>query len=497
MSDLLSPRAASERQLRPNQERAIERLREAIASGKRRPMLQGRTGIGKGVIAAKIAKRACAKGKRVAVIVPALSLIDQMVAVLEDEGIDCLGVMQGRHERTDSSQPVQVVSVQTLARRKRPDVDLVIVDEAHQLHKEIFAWMRDCPDVLFIGLSATPWSRGLGEYYDDLIIADVEPGDLSPVRVFAPSKPDLAAVRVVGGDYHEGDLAAACDKAPLIGDVVETWLARAAGRLTLVYGVNRAHAKHLQERFLEAGIGVAYVDGFTERAERERIFARFRAGEIKVICSVAALDVGLDLPMIACIVDARPTRSEIKFVQAIGRGLRRAEGKRDLLVRDHAGNHLRLGRVEDIHHDRLDAGEPRRKGRQEQRQRSALLPRLCDDCKGVLPARATRCPECGTIGEARTDIEHRDGELVELGSGATSSVSPSIADMARFYGELRFVAWKKGHRDGWIYHKFRERFGVWPDDPRVRCAMMREPCLKTRNWLKSRAIAYARRVARG
>jgi superfamily II DNA or RNA helicase len=67
---------------------------------------------------ARIIQRALDKGKRVAFVVPALSLIEQTVAAFEAEGIDRLGVMQGIHERTDRNQPVQVCSVQTLARRK-------------------------------------------------------------------------------------------------------------------------------------------------------------------------------------------------------------------------------------------------------------------------------------------------------------------------------------------------------------------------------------------
>jgi DNA repair protein RadD len=52
--------------------------------------------------------------------------------------------------------------------------------------------------------------------------------------------------------------------------------------------------------------------------------------------------------MTSCIVDARPTKSEIRFVQTIGRGLRTAPGKDKLVILDHAGNHLRLGMVTDI-----------------------------------------------------------------------------------------------------------------------------------------------------
>ena len=98
------------RPLRPHQERALESLRASLASGHRRPMLQAPTGFGKTLTAAHIIQRALDKGKRVAFTVPALSLIDQTVAAFEAEGIHCIGVMQGIHERTDREQPVQVCS---------------------------------------------------------------------------------------------------------------------------------------------------------------------------------------------------------------------------------------------------------------------------------------------------------------------------------------------------------------------------------------------------
>jgi DNA repair protein RadD len=219
------------RPLRPHQQRALDDLRLSLARGHRRPMLQAPTGFGKTLAAAHIIQRALDKRKRVAFTVPALSLIDQTVAAFEAEGIRWLGVMQGIHERTDRDQPVQVCSVQTVARRKRPDVDLVIVDEAHQIHREIFRWMKDCPGIPFIGLSATPWARGLGKHYDDLIIAAttadlIRDGYLSPFVAFAPSEPDLANVRTVAGDYHEGELADAMDKPVVTGDIVGTWRKR-------------------------------------------------------------------------------------------------------------------------------------------------------------------------------------------------------------------------------------------------------------------------------
>jgi DNA repair protein RadD len=98
------------RPLRPHQQRALDALRASLAAGNRRPMLQAPTGFGKTLTAAHMIQRALDKGKRLAFTVPALNLIDQTVAAFEAEGIHCLGVMQGIHERTDRDQPVQVCS---------------------------------------------------------------------------------------------------------------------------------------------------------------------------------------------------------------------------------------------------------------------------------------------------------------------------------------------------------------------------------------------------
>ena len=374
-------------------------LRASLAAGHRRPMLQAPTGFGKTLTAAHIIQRALDKGKRVAFTVPALSLIDQTVAAFEAEGIHCIGVMQGIHERTDRDQPVQVCSVQTIARRKRPDVDLVLVDEAHQLHREIFRWMKDCPDIPFIGLSATPWARGLGKYYDDLIIAAttadlIRDGFLSRFKTFAPSEPDLAGVKTVAGDFHEGELADAMDRSVVTGDIVDTWLKLGEGRPTFAFCVNRRHAQHVAERFVEAGVAAEYMDGATSREDREAIFNRFRSGETRIICNVGVLTTGIDLD-VRCIILARPTKSRILFVQTIGRGLRTAEGKDHLLILDHAGNHLRLGMVTDIGQDRLDNGRDRQSARDRARERSKPLPKRCDECSAIVSRTARACPSCG------------------------------------------------------------------------------------------------------
>src|SRR5262249_434736 len=146
--------------------KAIEMLRQSLGSGSRRPVLQAPTGFGKTLLAAAVIESALAKDKRVIFVVPALSLVDQTVRAFWNDAIRDVAVIQRTNPMTDWSRPVQVASLQTLQRRPIPEADVVLIDECHRWHEFYAKWMmnpawQNCP---FIGLSATPWTRGLGRY---------------------------------------------------------------------------------------------------------------------------------------------------------------------------------------------------------------------------------------------------------------------------------------------------------------------------------------------
>jgi DNA repair protein RadD len=84
-----------------------------------------------------------------------------------------------------------------------------------------------------------------------------------------------------------------------------------------------------------------------------------------------------------------------------------------------------------------------------------------------------------------------DGELVRFGENATGRRAPDIAEKAAFFGELLWLKRERGRGDGWEAHQYRAKFGVWPNEPRVRYAP-RSASLATMNWVKSRTIAYAK-----
>jgi DNA repair protein RadD len=319
-------------QLHPHQVRLLDQITE---TGSDRIVVQAPTAFGKTVIAGEMADKILSAGKRAIITVPALSLIDQTVDKFYALGIYDVGVIQADHHLTNYARRIQIASVQTLQRRQIPPADLVMIDEVHRWFDFYGKWLTSSSlsGVPVIGLSATPWTRGLGKYFDKLIIAAtteelIEAGYLSKFRVFAPASPDLSKVRIRAGDYADNDLSAVMDKSELVADVVDTWLARGKGRPTLCFAVDRTHAKHLQQRLIAAGVVAEYIDAYTSALEREAIAKRFKAGAVELVCNVGCLTTGIDWD-VRCIILARPTKSEMLFVQMIGRGLRTADGKDD------------------------------------------------------------------------------------------------------------------------------------------------------------------------
>jgi len=478
----------------PHQARAIDSLKAALRAGYRRPVLQLPTGAGKTRTAAEIVSMGLAKRSRIVFTVPAISLIDQTVEAFWNEGIRDIGVIQSNHPMTDPSRKVQIASVDTLNRRARPEADLVIVDEAHRQSKAITEWLSDenCAALPFIGLSATPWAPGMGRLWDKLIIGSttkelIELGVLSPFKVFAPSHPDLVHVKTTKGDYDIGQLSAAMQKGGLVGDIVTTWLERGGGGKTLVFAVDLAHARKLQKAFEDAGVRAGYIEADTPVLERQAIGKQLACGELQVVCNVGTLTTGVDWD-IRCIVLARPTKSEMLYVQILGRGLRTASGKDYLTVLDHSDTTLKLGFVTDIHHEKLNEGKLDESG-SKAKERETPKPWDCPKCTHIVPSGVYICNLCGFQRQRQSKIESAAGELVEL-DGKRAPKPPSAQEKRVFQAELYGLAIERGKTRGWADSYFKQKYGHWPKEKET-CSPI-NASIATRSWVKSRQIAYAK-----
>ena len=483
-------------ELRDYQEAAIASLRSSLASGKRRIMLQMPTGSGKTATAAAIIRSALGNNIRVIFTVPALSLITQTIDSFRRDGIYDIGVVQGMHELTDESAKVQICSIQTLMRRKIPKADLVLIDEAHVVFDIYKQWFDDpkWKNTPIIGLSATPWTKGLGKLYDDLVIGTttqqlIDSEFLSKFRVYAPSKPDLDGIKTVAGDYEMTGLGNAMNKASLVADIVDTWIKLGEDRPTICFAVNRAHAANICDSFNKSGIPAAYVDGETPLDERDDLAKQFRNGDFKIICNVGVMTTGVDLPFVSCLILARPTKSEMLYCQIVGRGLRMFRGKQDCLILDHSDTTARLGFVTDIHHKYLDDGK-KKAGGGDKREKQEPLPKVCPKCTYLKPARIRVCPACGFETMPRANVFYANGDLHEVsGKGRNkvyNKVMTPFEERELFYRELLGICEERKYKQGWAYHQYKDKYNEFPDKSFARSPAA--PSKKTTNWVKSQWI---------
>jgi hypothetical protein len=109
----------------------------------------------------------------------------------------------------------------------------------------------------------------------------------------------------------------------------------------LGFCVSVQHAHYMAEVFNRAGIRSLAVDGGTDDAARALALAQLRDLTVNCLFTVDLFNEGLDLPQVDTVLLLRPTQSSTVFLQQLGRGLRRAEGKSVLTVLDFIGQQRR------------------------------------------------------------------------------------------------------------------------------------------------------------
>lgn len=460
------------------QDRALNSLRREWKQN-RTFMVYAPTGSGKTGLAAFITAGHISCGKRVIFIAPYTILVRQTTVRFVEYGLpeDEIGIIWRDHPDYDPERLIQIASADTLIRREFPDnIDLIIVDEAHMKKRALLEVIRDS-GVKVIGLSGTPFSPWLGKYYSSLIkpttIGElIQRGDLSPYEFYAPTKPDLKGVKSgtseeYGCDYNEKQLSEIMCGSDLVGDIVDNWLRNGRDLPTVAFCVDKDHANFVTLQFNRAGINAEVMVAETPSDERHLIIHRFETGATKVIVSVGVLVAGFDSD-VRCIIYARPTKSEIRWLQALGRGLRTAPGKDACLIFDHSGTVHRLGFPDAIEYNELPSKNDGMKGAAARaaKEREEKLPKECPECHFMKPAGVYVCPKCGFKPLVGEDVEtDSTRNLKKMNKGETvytKSDKQSWWSQIKFYQRHR-AAQGKPVSDGWCAHTFQEKFGEWPN----------------------------------
>jgi superfamily II DNA or RNA helicase len=443
--------------LRPYQHQAISELRASYREGARAPLLVLPTGGGKTIVMAEILRSVADRGRNGLVLVHRRELIAQTSHKLDLAGV-AHGIIAAGYQPTNA--PIQVASVQTLARRLAQltwSPDLIVVDEAH--HAVAGTWaaaLQRWPDAYRLGVTATPVrqdGRGLGSVFDRLIlgpsVSELIAGTfLTPARIYAPPPiADLNGLKARGGDYRPEEAAERMDRPTVTGDAISHYQRLCNHKRAIVFCCSTQHADSVNTAFNQRGVRAATLLGTTPADQRDHLVRQLATGQLSVLVTVDVVSEGFDCPAAEAAILLRPTQSLGLYLQQVGRVLRPADGKDAALILDHVGNVHRHGFPDDHRDWSLDD--------RLKRSRNAGPPapcvRTCEVCFAAF-APAPICPCCGTPAKlSAREIRQRDGELQELAREAVARSRRRDVGRARTLAELLAVAKQRGYSPGWAY----------------------------------------------
>lgn len=404
------------------QQTAHDALRQGARDGHRCQLIMAPTGAGKTYLGHRIANEGLQKGKRVMFVCDRITLIDQTSKKAHDYGLPH-GIVRGGVER-HPDEPYQIASIQTLARITNraywPKADVVIIDEAHTTYS---AWTNFAQntDAHIIGLSATPFTKGLGKVFSNLInattIAELtSTGVLVPMIPLSARRIDMTGAKTSGGEWTDKEVEQRGIQ--IVADVVDEWLRHGQNRKTICFGATIRHCQEIVERFAWAGVSAASFTADTGKKERDTILDAFSDGTVRVLVSVEALAKGFDVPDVSCVIDCRPLRKSLSTaIQMWGRGLRSAPDKTDCILLDHSGNIRRFQEdYEGIYHyglGSLDAGE--KYDSSPRKERDEREDKACPKCQFKPFSR--RCMRCGFEYAPSSGVTEQAGEMERLEIG--------------------------------------------------------------------------------
>ena len=198
-------------------------------------------------------------------------LVDQTSNRLTKYGINH-GVFQADHWKFDRTNRLQVCSAQTLERRQDfPEIDLLIVDECHIARVQTSEFIKNNPKVKVIGLTATPFTKGLGDLYSNVVCGAttedlVNSKWLAPLKVYIAKEIDMTGVKKVAGEWSADQTTERGMR--ITGDIVDEWIKKTHEVFgkpvkTIVFCSGVAHGSHLVDKFAQKGYN--FVSIFLQR----------------------------------------------------------------------------------------------------------------------------------------------------------------------------------------------------------------------------------------
>lgn len=346
----------------PFQSRLLEQIELARLQDRHRNLLVSATGTGKTVMAALdyVGLRGRLPRSRLLFIAHRKEILDQSLATFRHALRDASfgeplvgGDRPTRFEHVFAS--IQSLSASGITKIAPDYFDVVIIDEFHHAAAPTYeALLSHLKPRELLGLTATP-ERGDGEpilqWFDGRIAAELRLWDaidqhrLCPFAYFGIS--DGVDYRNVawrrGRGYDPAELSALVTgdhvlARRIIANVAKT-VPEAAQMRALGFCVSVAHARFMADQFNAAGLPSEAVWADTPAEQRQKALADLATGNLRAVFSVDLFNEGVDVPSVDTLILLRPTDSPTVFLQQLGRGLRRENGKTVCTVLDFVGHH--------------------------------------------------------------------------------------------------------------------------------------------------------------
>lgn len=311
------------------------------------------TGLGKTVLFAEVIRRMHGRGARAMVLAHREELINQAAdKIRRVTGLEAQ-IEMGEYRVAPyfgEMPPVVVSTVQThcaggdgggrMSKFDPADFGLVVIDEAHHAtsptYRRCVDWYRQNPACRVLGVTATPDradEEALGQVFESVayeygVLDAINNGWLVPVeqQMVTVGSLDFSAVRTTAGDLNQGDLADVMEQERNLQGIAAPTVEICGERRAIVFATTVEQAERLAEILnRNRPDRAAWLCGKTDKDDRRRMLADFKAGRLQYVVNVGVLTEGFDDAGVEVVVMARPTKSRALYAQMAGRGTRPAE----------------------------------------------------------------------------------------------------------------------------------------------------------------------------
>lgn len=251
---------------------------------------------------------------------------------------------------------MQMLSKEDILSHYSPeDFDVIILDECHHVGAESYQKiMRYFKPKFWLGMTASPDTNQYDIYsifdhhiaYEIRLQQALEEDLLCPFHYFGITDleingevfDDNAGVKNFSNLISDARVDYVIDKANYYGFSGD----RVKG---LIFCSRKDEAKELSNKFNERGLRTEVLTGEDTQERRESVIARLTNDEdgedqLDYIFTVDIFNEGVDIPEINQVIMLRPTQSPVVFIQQLGRGLRKYEGKEYVVILDFIGNYM-------------------------------------------------------------------------------------------------------------------------------------------------------------